>query len=414
MNKNRISPLFGAMLASLAFGASGAFAQATAPVKPTYEIPGGESKAREDGPRGILLQDGVSLFPSLGLSYGRDSNLFLTRLAPTSSNKTSIAPGLKLQALSSSSVFTFDYTSDSAKYESSSADNYSDYHLGGVGEMSFGSRVGLRLGVEDNKGHDPRGSTDRGLSARPDVFSNSGFNGLFAYGGNDANGRVELEAGSYNKRYKNNRATTFGSDRDTTNFGGRFFARVASKTHLLVEATQDKFDYKSTSSLFDSKERRFLVGVTWEATAATSGTVKVGQIRKDFTSSIIKDFSGTGWDAVVQWAPQSYSRLDLFTTKSFIESTGLGDFILSKNYGVSWSHDWNSRFYTVASASRKKDDFVGGARNDTTDSVGVKVNYKVQRWLTFGGEFTNADRDSNNAAFKYKRNIYSLTLGATL
>ena len=52
--------------------------------------------------------------------------------------------------------------------------------------------------------------------------------------------------------------------------------------------------------------------------------------------------------------------------------------------------------------------------HDTTDSFGVRINYKVQRWLTLGGELINTDRDSNNAAFKYKRNIYSLTLGATL
>lgn len=411
MKNNRISPILGALLASFAFGV---FAQTTAPVKPTYEIPGGESKDKDDGPRGIALQDGVALYPWVDLSYGRDSNLFLTRLAPTSSNITTLAPGLKLVARSKATTFTFDYTSRSAKYESSRNDNFSDYHLGGIGEFVFDSRTGLRLGAEDNKGHDPRGSTDRGISAKPDVFGNSGLNGLFAYGGNDASGRIELDAGSYNKRYKNNRATTIGSDRDTTNFGGRFFARFTPKTSFLVEARQDKFDYKSATSAFDSKERRFLVGVTWEATAATSGTVKVGQIRKDFTSSIIKDFSGTGWDAIAQWAPQSYSRLGLTTVKEFGESTGLGDFILTKRYGVSWTHDWNSRFTTVASANRAKDDFANGARNDTTDSFGVRINYKVQRWLTLGGELTNTDRDSNNAAFKYKRNIYSLTLGATL
>ena len=185
-------------------------------------------------------------------------------------------------------------------------------------------------------------------------------------------------------------------------------------TSFQVEARQDKFDYKSATSLFDSKERRFLVGVTWEATAATSGTVKVGQIRKDFTSSIIKDFSGTGWDAIVQWAPQSYSRFGLTTVKEFGESTGLGDFILTKRYGANWTHDWNSRFTTIASITRAKDDFANGARNDTTDSFGFRVSYKVLRWLTLGGDLTNTDRDSNNAAFKYKRNIYSLTLGATL
>ena len=410
MNKKRLSLLLGAMLASFAFGT---LAQTTAPVKPTYEIPGGDSRS-DDGPRGMYLQDGVALYPSIGLSYGRDSNLFLTRSGETSSNFFVLSPGLKLQARSSSSIFTFDYNSRSAKYETSRPDNYSDFHLGGVGEFVLNSRLGLRFGAEDNKGHDPRGSTDRGISAKPDVFGNSGLTGLFAYGGNDARGRIEFDAASFNKRYKNNRATTFGSDRDTTSFGGRFFARFTPKTSFVVEARSDKLDYKSVTSLQDSKERRFLVGVTWEATAATSGTVKVGQIRKDFTSSLIKDFSGSGWDANVQWAPQTYSRIGLSTVKEFGESTGLGDYILTKRYGANWTHDWNSRLSTIATISRAKDDFANGSRNDTTDSAGFRVNYKVQRWLTLGGELSNADRDSSNAAFRYKRNIFTLSVGATL
>lgn len=407
---NRNSTLVGAVLASFTFGV---FAQSAAPVKPTYEIPSGVP-GNDDGPRGISLQEGVNLYPSVGFSFGRDDNLFLTNTNRKSSNIYTLAPALKLQARRSETILTVDLRSKSGRYAQSRADDYTDYHLGGTGEFIFSSRMGLRLGAEYNRGHDPRGSTDRGISGVPDEFRNSGVNGLFAFGGNEARGRFEFEASSYNKRYTNNRATTFGSDRDTDAFAGRFFFRVSPKTSFLVEARNAKLDYKSSTSILDSTERFFLAGVTWDATASTSGTVKVGQIRKDFVSSRLADFSGTGWDAAVQWAPTTYSRFGFNTEKAFGESTGLGDFILSKRYGVNWTHDWNSRFTSVAYVTRANDDFSNAGRSDTTDTIGLKLNYKVRRWLMLGGELSNADRDSNSPNFRYKKNIYLFTVGATL
>ena len=411
MNRNPISPLVGAVLATFTIGA---FAQTAAPVKPTYEIPTGDTKKDEVGPRGISLQDGVTLFPSVGFSFGRDDNLFLTNVSPKSSTIYTLSPALKLQARKSDTILTFDLNSKSARYAQSRADDYTDYRAAGTGEFIFSSRMALRLGADYNRGHDPRGSNDRGISVEPDLFRNSGANGLFAFGGNEARGRFEFEASSYNKRYLNNRATTVGSDRKTDAFAGRFFTRLTDKTAFLVEARESRLDYKSATSTLDSKERFYLAGVTWDATAATSGTIKVGQIRKDFASSRIPDFSASGWDAAVQWSPMTYSRLGFSTSKEFGESTGVGDFILKKSYGVNWTHDWNSRFTSVAYVTRADDDFTNGGRNDTTDSIGLKLNYKVQRWLILGGEFSNTERDSNISTLRYKRNIYSFTVGATL
>lgn len=411
MGKKHLSAMIGALLASVAVGAS---AQTPAPVKPTYEIPTGEAKKGDDGPRGWPIRDGVALYPSIGFSFGRDDNLFLTNSNQKSSTIYALAPALKLQARSSATIFTLDANLKSARYVQSRADDYTDYRIAGTGEFVLSSRMGLRLGAEYNKGHDPRGSTDRGVGGEPDLFRNTGFGGLFAFGGNQARGRFEFEASSFDKRYLNNRATTIVSDRNTNSYSGRFFTRFAEKTSFLVEAREDRLDYKLSSSLLDSKERFYLVGVTWEATAATSGIVKVGQIRKDFASPTLRDSSSSGWDATVQWAPVSYSKFSFTTSKNFGESTGVGDFILTKRYGATWLHEWNSRISSAASISRANDGFVNGGRSDSTDSIGLKLNYKVQRWLMIGGEFNNTNRDSSNSTFNYKKNLYTFTVGATL
>ena len=410
MKSHRIALAFGA---AFVFGAQFAYAQ-TGPVTPAYKIPDKSKPAEKDGPRAISLGDGVGLTPYFNLGLGRDSNLFLTQSNAKSSDIVTYNPGLKLDVEMSAARFVLGYDLKAGKYSQSSADDYTDYTIFGTAEFVLNSSTGLRFAVDRTQGHDPRGSTDRGLSATPDKYRSTGGSGLFAYGANDARGRIELEAGTVNKRYTNNRSTTIGSDRDTRNMAGRFFFKIAPKTSLVFEAGQDKIDYVLGSSQQDGKDTRYLGGITWDATAATSGTIKVGRIKKDFDVATRRDFSGSGWEAQVSWKPLSYSKVDFFTTKSVAESTGQGDFTLSKKYGASWTHGWDSRLTSILSANRTDDEFVGSTRNDQTTSVGFKVDYKLMRWMTIGGEMNNTKRDSNTTGLDYTKNLYMLTLGLTL
>ncbi len=392
-----------------------ALAQTTATgVKGQYDIGGTKPEEGKEGPRAIPLGDGLSLTPYFNAGFGRDDNLFLSNANKKSSTLQTYNPGLRLDAKSQAVEFNMGLDSRIGRYSSSKPDNYSDWTAFANADIVADSSLGFRLGLDHERGHDPRGSTDRGFGTEADEFKRTGFNALVAFGANDGPGRIEVEAGTFRKRYQNNRAATLASDRDGDNLAARFFYRVAPKTFALFEAREDKMDYRLSSSLQDSKERRYMVGVTWEATEATTGTAKVGRIQKNFNASSIPDFSGTGWEVGIRWSPLTYSVFDFNTQKTFGESTGVGDFTLSKRYSASWTHDWTSRITSQAFISRSDDEFIRNVRDDSTDSLGFRLNYKLQRWLTVGGEYTYTDRSSNVQGFNYKRNLYMLTLGATL
>ncbi|MBL8510601.1 MAG: outer membrane beta-barrel protein, partial [Betaproteobacteria bacterium] len=209
MKINTLSALgLGAMLAAAAATAA---AQTEGSVKPTYQIPTSTNEAK-DGPRGIPLSEGLSLFPSVSTSLGRDDNLFITNTNRTSTTFFRVNPNLLLEARGESNIFKLSYDGDITRYSSSSADNYVDSRFNGSGEFVFSRSVGLRLAGQYNKLHDPRGSTDRGVSNVADKYTNSGGGFLLAYGANDAFGRIEVEANTYRKRYDNNRTTTLASD----------------------------------------------------------------------------------------------------------------------------------------------------------------------------------------------------------
>jgi polysaccharide biosynthesis protein VpsM len=406
-----VSKLVIALAASLPFLA---IAQ-SGPAKPQYEI-GGNRTVDEDAGRGISLMDGVSFYPFAKFGYGRDDNMFLSGTNKTKSDLTLFNGGGTLEARRQNQTYTFLIDGKLGNYRDSSADNYRDLLMQAAGDFVLGTRSGLRLGIDYDKGHDPRGSTDRALAATPDVYRNVGWNALYAFGANDARGRLELGISSFNKRYQNNGATTFLSDRDTDEGRVAFYLKVLPKTSLLAEYREAKFDYISSASAFDSKEKRAMLGVTWDATAATTGTFKVGRLKKEFSSSAIADFSGSNWEGNVEWRPLTYTKVNFFTVKTIAESTGLGNFILSKRTGAAWTHAWNSRITSTASYTFVKDDFQGGGttRRDETDTLGFKINYKLGRNLTLGADYTRADRDSNQAGSTYKRNQFMVSLGAKL
>ena len=371
--------------------------------------------AEQTGPGSIPVGPLV-VFPGVDFKYGNDSNIFLSNANKRSSNVSILSPYLLVEAKPTPHKFALLMRIDHGQFRSSRDDDYNDYLLDGKGDMVISGRAGLGLHAEYRHGHDPRGSTDRPGGATPDEYDNKGIDGVFRYGAPGAQGRIELEGGRFNREYTNNRANTIVTDRDTTTYGGTFLWRVAPKTEILVQAKRGKIDYELATSTQDSTETRFYAGAKWEATAATSGTVKFGNMKKEFNNRVRQDFSGSSWDAAVTWKPLSYSVVDFVTSKQTNESTGLGDAIITKLYGVTWNHAWNSRFRTQLLANQRQDDFIGGGatRADNTKTYGIGMSYQFRRWLRLGAEFTHAGRDSNNAAFNYDRDQFFFTLGATL
>ena len=398
-----------ALTAVLTAAASVAQAQS---VRPAYAYPG--TAGSKTGAASTQIGDTPLYFtPFIGLGVGHDTNVRLSNTNEKSSNLYVVSPGFKVDARSANAVFQFSEQSQFGRYTSSSDDNYLDHAARAQVDMAFSGRSFLRLGFDYIRGHDPRGSTDRGISTTPDKYSLRSPNVTYAYGAPGAQGRVELYASDTHKKYLNNRGTTAFSDRDTTEYGGAFYWRVMPKTYVLAEVRETNISYEQSASPFSGDEHRVFAGVTWEATAATTGTLKVGQLRKKFDRGFPSKTS-TSWEGLITWAPRTYSQFDFYTARSTNESTGLGSFILTDIYGVTWTHAWSSVVSTGVNARYQRDDYQGFNRKDDTKSLGFRVGYKFRRWLTLGAEYTYTNRDSNIPGLDYDKNLYLLTATASM
>ncbi len=160
---------------------------------------------------------------------------------------------------------------------------------------------------------------------------------------------------------------------------------------------------------------RYLVGATWEATAATTGIVKFGTMKKDFKEGARADVNTPSWDAQIQWTPLTYSKWDFILSRGWRETTpGLGDTVLATNSIVRWTHAWTSQFSTAATGSYGIDDYKGVDRNDKIPSLGLRGTYQMRRWLDIGADYSWSKRNSNVDSEDYRKNVIMLFVNATL
>ena len=165
---------------------------------------------------------------------------------------------------------------------------------------------------------------------------------LGIYGAQGAIGRIEGETSFMRKRYDNNRNTTVQSDVDLTTVSGRFFYRFMPRTSLVFEARNTWANYVSPLSTSDNTDTRLYAGLTWEATAKTTGTIKVGQAHKNFDDGSRKDATMGSWEGGLRWSPLTYSQFDLQSSRAPADSNGIGNYVINSGTTLVWNHKWAS------------------------------------------------------------------------
>lgn len=390
-----------------------ALAQQMGTYSPTGTASAADSMATEQA-GGISLGP-ITAYPSFKLGFGHDDNLYQTRSNRTSDSIAVFAPSVRFEARQAANTYSVVVGSTLGRYKTRKDDDYTNYNVNGLADLDLSARFRAQIRADYVKGMDARGSNNTAISAEPDRYHDTYLGGIGSYGARGAKGRIDLELGHRERRYDNNRAITSTSDRDTDDIGATFFWRIAPKTSLLLQAKHSKIDYKDPTSSQSSTEDRLLAGVTWEATAKTTGTFKIGMVDKSFDDSARKSTTDPSWEAAIKWSPLTYSNVEFNLSRMPGETTGgVGDSIDATLTGATWTHAWSSRFSTEARASYLTEDYNGANRQDDTQTFGLKATYSMRRWLSFGAGYIYTNRDSNLSISDYQRNRVMLFVDATL
>lgn len=370
----------------------------------------------------MLVRGAFTLESSLGIEAADDSNIFESATNVQSSMIGKMAPSLLMKFEPARSRLQFDYDGDYAWYEKSDDDDYFDHTFEAGAYLLLGERSGFDLVASYEDAHEKRGAGltqgfDPGSVAfpqDPDRYANEQFLARYTYGISQTWAFVELEIRTESLDYKNNQERTQQFDRKDTDGQVTFGVRIRPKTSLQLRArTRDiRYDNPRLSARSpDSRENRYLLGVVWEATAKTTGSVLVGQVEKKFDDAARPNFSGPNWEVAIRWSPRTYSHFDLSTERYTEEPVDLlGDVTDTEIYSLEWSHEWNNRLESKLALSKEDRTyrFVTGDRKDESPQYSLALVYAMRPWLRWEAGVDINARNSNTAAYNYDQTIVRL------
>ncbi len=372
-------------------------------------------------PRPIQVGGG-EFIPTLLIEHEHDDNIFMTDAAEESSTVTRLAPTLAYENYDSlTNYFEISYSGDYARYWQSRDDDFDDHSIDvGVGFGNDMLQVALSGAVErlhDNRGEG--GAEGLGVLSRdePDEYDQNTIGMNINFGREDAKFGAQLITERLDKEYTNNRATTRVLDRDETLIEGRLVARVSPRTEFYGGYRTNKISYDNLNqagATLDSDEDAFVLGVTWQATAKTTGSIEVGRQEKDFDDPLVSTEDSTIWNVAVNWAPRTYSTFDFSASQDVDESNAAGSAQETRSYGVTWNHTWSDRLASNVGANTQDADFIGIAREDETDTYSIGLTYDWQRWLSMALQVEWSERDSNDNTLDYDRRVVLLSVDLSL
>ncbi len=360
----------------------------------------------------IKLADGLEFTPTLKVSESYDDNFREVENNEESSWVTTIAPTFTLGAEGRKSAYKLSYSAVSDTFHSSQDDNNTDHHLTADAGFEFNDRNRLKL----NAGyHDVEETAGLDQQVENDMYNTKNVGGVYTFGAESARAQIDLGANYEELRYTNSGGLNADKERDTSALRSTFYYRVAPKTKALLEGRYTDYDYTNAAGRSrNSESTGLLAGVTWEATAKTTGTAKFGREKKDFDDSSIGEKSTGMWEVGATWEPRTYSRFNLNTRRGFDEGEDNASTIKTQSTTLSWTHDWAERLSSNVSYTRSDREYQDVDREDQIDTFGIGLTYEMRRWLDVGLGYKYSENDSDATNESYERNIYALSFTASL
>ncbi|HEX5361737.1 MAG TPA: outer membrane beta-barrel protein [Fluviicoccus sp.] len=374
-----------------------------------------------------IRYDSFSLVPTLSAKAAMDDNIYSLSKDEVSSSYMELSPSIAMVAQDRNNVYQLAYSGTARSYSNASDDSFFDQNFLASAHVEPSARLRLDAGAGYKMLHDDRGmgrSSGLGLNyildmGEVDKFNVTSVNAGLQYGAVDARGKFTLGYGVDQKRYSrgvvatpNGPTATFdvagNRDNDSKNLGVGLSIRVTGKTAAGVEYESAKNDYKGATP--DTSDKRLYGTLVWENTAMTTGKLRIGQGKRDISTTGSKN--KMVWDLGAVWTPLQSDRFDISSGQRASDGDSAGSTTIAKNYSVAWQHTWAERLSTGLSLSRVDEQFLDSFgsefRNAATDVIGAGVNYQMRRWLIWNVGFNVKDRSSSDATYELKRTVYGV------
>ena len=360
------------------------------------------------------LQAGpVFITPTLDTEVGYVDNLFRSDDDKKNTGVSVVTP--RVQAWLENGLNTYSFTTAliDYRYFDSSDDDITDNTFNLDLHHVFDARNLVNVYGEYWDFHEDRGTgLTEGIAQEvdgPTKLDRTTLGGDYLYGSESSRGRLKLGARTVDHHYRNQEELTRYHSRDSYEYNGTFFWNVAARTDALVEVRHidteyDRDDPSDVDGSLDSDEFNYLTGVTWTATAQTTGSVKVGMVNRDYNSDARSTDDVFSWEVDLTYLPRTYSRFNLGTRRFFDETNGVGNAVDTEEVTLSWNHDWSTRSKTDLSVVLASENYTESDREDDSYGAEALYTYAFRRWADLGVGYRFEELSSDLNYYDYTRN----------
>lgn len=362
---------------------------------------------------GNLHYGALEFHPFVALKETYNDNIFAVPNNTTSDWITTINPGIKLALPVRRHLFSAEYNAVINSYSSYSSENTTDQNAKAMADFKLGSLFGLTFSDTYAKGNEPRVSS---TSGQIEKFEKNAPSVTATYQlANRSKIQMDYTRTSWNFMLSDYR------DRNEDLVGTYFYYRFMPKTSAFVEYDWKNVAYDQEVNGLDSRVHSGFLGLTWEMSASTRGTVKGGYMQKKFDAAGKEDFGTWGASADISHAFSDYSSLKIIAMREVNESSALGTrYFVTTGAFAEYTHKLTYKISAVARASYGVDDYSNAiapdteARSDKTFLGGAGLKYQMRDWLEFVLDYNYRNRNSNIPVNDLKQNTYSLTANFAL
>ena len=314
------------------------------------------------------------LIPTLDVDYSDTDNMFKTATNERDSRLLLLNPRLQAIIDDGSNSLSLLAEAIDGDFSATSEDDYTDWRIAADTHLEVNSRNAFELNAGLFSTREMRGtgfSQGGLLPSDPDSYEETTAGISYLYGDSDSFFGFELSAETLDKQYDNNRLQTRFRDREDEILAATAFFNVSPRTNILLEYRNKDVDYTTDPNVvigavdsLDSEETYALIGLTWEATAKTTGSIKIGRAEKDLEDADRVDADGTVWEAAILWEPLSYSIFTFNAESGFGEAVGQGSGQETENYNLSWTHAWSDSLSHSLSIYTSDEEYFGSHRTE--------------------------------------------------
>lgn len=349
-------------------------------------------------------------YPNVELDVGYDDNILRTENNEESTTLALLKPELQWIGVTGKHLVRFGYEGEYARHFSASDEDYMDHFVGADITLDLTQKFNVNAGVSYRQGHENRGIAGvANTGIKPNEWDQWAAGVEAVYGRRIATAQIGLAYEHRDREYTNNGQLTRDNVADKVELTGYY--NLGPKTQLLIQPSYTQFDYPN--SLQDNDVTKVLVGVTWNATAKTTGKLLVGRYEKNFDNAAFQDQSGASWDVEVTWEPKTYSTVLFKLGRDTNDSTVTGSSSFeSTSASIDWTHDLTDLTQLQAGVAYENDDY-DVVREDDFFQGYVGISRSITRNFTVGARYDYGQRDSSVAGNDYDFNRITVGIKTT-